>query len=96
MRAEEIEPANEALVEFEFEADSEFVGKFVGYIFMTIRDTLGDFVLADSAYLSTYDNILFSILILGIIILGNIIFLNFVIAEATKSYTEVDERIEAT
>ena len=83
-------------IEFEGEADSESVGKFVGYIYMTLRQALGDFVLADSAYLAPAENYLFWALFILLILIGNIIFLNFVIAEATKSYDEVDERIEAT
>ena len=63
---------------------------------MTVRDSLGDFVIDDSRYLSTNENYMFVFLIFCIIIFGNIIFLNFVVAEATKSYNEVDARIEET
>lgn len=56
---------------------------------------MGDFSLINgSIYLSDGENLVFWVIFFLILVMTNIIFLNFVIAEAANSYTEVSEQLE--
>ena len=72
------------------------IGKFPGYVLTLLRISLGDFAFESSQYLEVEENYMFWILWLFMVFITCIIFLNFIIAETGKSYTEVDERAEAT
>ena len=72
------------------------IGKFVGYFITTLRVSMGDFDFSGCQYLDVEENIMFWILWTLIVYVANIIFLNFIIAETSKSYTNIDENLEAT
>ena len=55
---------------------------------------MGDFAFDGANYLDNPGNYMFWILWLIIIIVTNIIFLNFIIAEASNSYNEVNEYVD--
>ena len=71
------------------------VGQLVGNVINVIRVSLGDFgIIGPSVYLESNDNILFWVLFFLTLILTNIVFLNFIVAEASASYSEVSEKLE--
>ena len=72
------------------------IGKFMGYVITLLRISLGDFVFESSQFLGVQENFMFWIMWMFMVIITCIIFLNFIIAETSKSYTEVDERSAAT
>lgn len=72
------------------------IGKFLGYFITTLRISMGDFDFAASQYLDYEENIMFWILWVVVVYVACIIFLNFIIAETSKSYTNIDENLEAT
>jgi hypothetical protein len=56
---------------------------------------MGDFVVIDAAdFLTKEENILFWVIWLLTVIVTCIIFLNFIVAEASASYTKVSEQLE--
>jgi|DEB0MinimDraft_12_1074336.scaffolds.fasta_scaffold139483_1 hypothetical protein len=56
---------------------------------------MGDFaIIAAADYLSETDNYMFWLIWLVTVVLTAIIFLNFIVAEASNSYTEVSEQLE--
>ena len=71
------------------------VGIFTGYIFQTIRISVGDFNFDATKYLSPYENMLWWIVWVFTVLLTNMIFLNFIIAEASASYEKVKSRLES-
>jgi len=72
------------------------VGKFLGYFITTLRISMGDFDFAACQYLEVEENIMFWILWYLVVYVALLIFLNFIIAETSKSYTNIDENLEAT
>jgi hypothetical protein len=57
---------------------------------------MGDFSgIAASMYLNKAENMIFWILWIITVVLTNIIFLNFIVAEASASYTKVTETLES-
>lgn len=66
----------------------EQIGLFLGNIMATIRISMGDFAAIDAAdFLTKEENYLFWFIWLLTAILTCIIFLNFIVAEASASYT---------
>ena len=72
----------------------ENIGLFFGYIFSTLRASIGDFDFDASTYLSSEENWMFWIIWLISIILTCIIFLNFIIAETSASYESVKTNLD--
>lgn len=56
---------------------------------------MGDFDFGGSTFLTTEENIIFWFIWALIVYIANIVFLNFIIAEASESYANVKERLEA-
>ena len=77
-------------------SEYKVIGKFAGYFLTVLRTSLGDFQFDASQYLESEENIMFWIMWGIMVVISCIIFLNFIIAETGKSYTQVDERLEAT
>jgi hypothetical protein len=67
----------------------------LGYFAATLRTALGDFDFGASYYLPVNDNILYFIIWLLVVIVTCIIFLNFIIAEASASYQNVKDNLDA-
>ena len=68
---------------------------FVSNFIEVFRVSMGDYPSAEIAIeLQAAGNYAFWVVFLVILILNNIIFLNFVIAEASNSYTIVAEKLE--
>lgn len=66
----------------------EKVGLFFGNFLQTMRISMGDFAAIGAAdYLSEQENYLFWFIWLLTAVLTCIIFLNFIVAEASASYT---------
>jgi len=72
------------------------VGKFLGYFITTLRISMGDFDFEASQYLEKEENIMFWIMWFLVVYIALLIFLNFIIAETSKSYTNIDENLDAT
>jgi len=71
------------------------IGLFFGNIFQVVRISMGDFaVIAAADYLPEAENYLFWVIWLITVVLTCIIFLNFIVAEASASYTEVAEQLD--
>ena len=69
---------------------------FVGEIIWTLRMSLGDLAAIDaSGNLTDTDNYVFWVLWILTVTITNIIFLNFIVAEASASYTKVTETLES-
>ena len=71
------------------------IGLLLGYIITSLRMSLSDFDFAPSIYLSKEENILYWIMWFLVVLLTCIVFLNFIIAEASNSYSNVMDRLEA-
>ena len=71
------------------------INLFFGYIFTTLRLSLGDYDFGASNYLTVAENNLYWLLWFLVLVITNIIFLNFIIAEASASYESVKERLDA-
>uniref|UniRef100_A0A7S3FXQ9 Ion transport domain-containing protein n=1 Tax=Strombidium rassoulzadegani TaxID=1082188 RepID=A0A7S3FXQ9_9SPIT len=67
----------------------------LGYLFTTLRLSLGDYDFSASNYLTVEENHLYWILWFLVLVITNIIFLNFIIAEASASYESVKSRLDA-
>lgn len=67
----------------------ENIGLFFGYIFSTLRASIGDFDFEASTYLNSQENYLYWFIWLLSIVLTCIIFLNFIIAETSASYESI-------
>ena len=71
------------------------IGLFVGNVFDVLRTTLGDYnCINTSLFLESGETYLFWFMWMIVVIIGCIIFLNFIIAEASASYSKVSEKIE--
>lgn len=71
------------------------VGLFFGNILQTIRISMGDFAaIAAADYLTEKENYLFWFIWLLTAVITCIIFLNFIVAEASASYTTVSDNLE--
>ena len=70
------------------------MGLFLGYIFSTLRSSLGDFDFEASNYLEPQENYLYWFIWLLMIILTCIIFLNFIIAETSASYESIKKNLQ--
>lgn len=73
----------------------ENVGLFFGYLFYTLRISMGDFDFDATTYLSNEENVIYWVIWLMVVIITCIIFLNFIIAEASNSYAKVKEALTA-
>jgi len=77
-------------------AEYKYLGMFFGQFFSVFRLSIGDQSLIGSTLsLSEAETWLFWILWVLAIIVTNVIFLNFVVAEASASYTKVTETLNA-
>jgi len=71
------------------------IGLFFGNFIQTIRLSMGDFAAIDAANtLSKNENYVFWIVWFVTVVVTCIIFLNFIVAEASASYTTVSEQLE--
>ena len=62
----------------------------------TLRFSMGDFSGIDASfYLQEVENIIFWILWIITVGITNIVFLNFIVAEASASYTKVTETLDS-
>jgi len=59
---------------------------FLGYLFSTLRISLGDNDFSGQTYLTKADDYVFWIVWFVVVILTCVVFLNFIIAEASASY----------
>lgn len=73
----------------------EKIGLFFGYIFQTLRNSLGDFDFEASKMLTRGENYVFWFIWCLVVIMTCIVFLNFIIAEASESYSSVKSRLQA-
>ena len=76
-------------------AEYQKIGLLIGYIFSTLRISLGDFDFGAANYLTKPENCLYWLIWLFVVIITCIIFLNFIIAEASASYESVKENLQA-
>ena len=70
------------------------LGLLIGNILMILRIAVGDFDFEASKYLSPPENIIYWMVWIETVTLTCIIFLNFIIAEASNSYTIVKEGLD--
>jgi len=63
-------------------------------VFKVLRIALGDFDFAESTALAPFDNIVYWFTWLFLVMLASVIFLNFIIAEVSASYENVNQNIE--
>ena len=76
-------------------ADYKTIGLHAGEFFWTLRMSMGDFsAIGDSKALQHAENILFWLLWGLTVCVSCIIFLNFIVAEASASYTKVTETLQ--
>jgi len=68
-------------------------GLLIGNFLYTLRMSLGDFDFSASTLLPQPENIIFWLVWYLVVIVTCIIFLNFIIAEASNSYTNVSESL---
>ena len=74
----------------------KYIGMFAGQIVSTLRLSMGDFqAIEPSIFLDVNENYIFWILWLLVVVVTCIIFLNFIIAEASASYSKVVENLNA-
>lgn len=74
----------------------KYIGMFVGQIVSTLRLSMGDFqAIEPSIFLDKKENYIFWVLWLLVVVVTCIIFLNFIIAEASASYSKVVENLNA-
>jgi hypothetical protein len=71
------------------------INMLLGYIFTTLRLSLGDYDFSAANYLTVAENHLYWILWFMVLVLTNIVFLNFIIAEASASYEAVKSNLDA-
>jgi len=64
-------------------------------VFSSLRISLGDFDFSGSTYLNQSENYMFWIIWFLVVIVTCVIFLNFIIAEASASYSKVTENLKA-
>jgi hypothetical protein len=92
--------ADTASFDYEKYADvtgNEYVrtGLWVGEIFWTLRAAIGDFAVIDaSTDLGSFANFCFWFGFLIIVFMSCVIFLNFIVAEASNSYTKVTDTLD--
>jgi hypothetical protein len=73
------------------------IGQWVGMMIWTLRFSIGDNdLIGSSALLPPVENALFWICFCLVVFASCIIFLNFIVAEASASYANVTEVLEAT
>jgi len=71
------------------------IGLLFGYFITTFRMSLGDFDFMGSIYLTKEENYIYWALWFLVVLMTCIVFLNFIIAEASNSYSNVMDRLEA-
>ena len=77
-------------------AEYKYVGMFLGQWFSVFRLSIGDqSLIGSTTNLTEAETWLFWILWVLAIVVTNVIFLNFVVAEASASYTKVTDTLEA-
>ena len=77
-------------------AEYKYLGMIVGQFVTVLRVSIGDFSCIDSSTkLPILENWLFWVIWLFAVIITNIVFLNFIVAEASASYSKVNETLEA-
>lgn len=68
---------------------------FAALVIQSLRIGYGDFaILSQVCYLGQSDSIMFWIIFFFTVLISCIIFLNFIVAEASGSYNEVNEKLE--
>ena len=73
----------------------QLIGLWFGYIITVLRMSLGDFDFMASEFLGFGENIVYWFVWFAIVLTNCVIFLNFIIAEASNSYSKVMERLTA-
>jgi|APSaa5957512535_1039671.scaffolds.fasta_scaffold339314_2 hypothetical protein len=74
----------------------KYTGMFIGQFLSTLRLSIGDFAcIESSASLPIGENIMFWFIWLLAVVLTNVVFLNFIVAEASASYSKVTETLDA-
>ena len=68
---------------------------FLSNFMNVLRISLGDFDFGAATHLSSEENTLFWFIWLSIVLASCVVFLNFIIAEASASYEQVKERLDA-
>ena len=77
-------------------AEYKFLGMFIGQFLTALRVSIGDFsCISDVNSLTRAENWLFWFIWLIAVIITNVVFLNFIVAEASASYSNVTETLEA-
>lgn len=76
-------------------SEYKMIGKIMGNFFTTLRLSLGDFDFDASTFMQTRENFLYWVVWFIMVIMTCIVFLNFIIAEASASYSTVKDRLEA-
>jgi len=77
-------------------AEYHNVGLYFGEIMYTFRTSIGDYAILDgSPYLDKYENWTFWFMWFLTVFITSIVFLNFIIAEASASYSRVMESLIA-
>merc|ERR1712139_557059 len=71
------------------------IGLLLGNFFYTLRTAIGDFDFGASYYMTVDENWTFFIIWFMVVVVLCIIFLNFIIAEASASYANVVENLDA-
>jgi hypothetical protein len=71
------------------------INPLLGYIFTTLRMSIGDYDFSAASYLDQSDNHLYWLVWLLVLVITNIVFLNFIIAEASASYENVKSNLDA-
>lgn len=72
------------------------VGLWVGEILWTLRISIGDnSAIGPATVLDPVENIMFWICFFTTVFASNIVFLNFIVAEASATYSKVTETLEA-
>lgn len=89
-------PDKEAFIDAEPNSEYKAVGMFVGQFMWTLRFSMGDFSgIGASIFLGKEENYIFWIIWSLTVGITCIVFLNFIVAEASASYTKVTETLEA-
>jgi hypothetical protein len=73
----------------------QHVSLFFGYIFQTLRISVGDFNFDSTKFLGANENTMWWVIWVGTVLLTNMIFLNFIIAEASASYEKVKSSLKS-
>ena len=76
-------------------AEYQQIGLFLGSFASSLRTSIGDFDFDAAYYLTNEENSLYFFIWFLVVVITCIIFLNFIIAEASASYQNVKDNLEA-